>query len=156
MKLILPEKLFYLITNQESLILEQFERKVSFWDTVLLLHGWKFAKIRKWGGEFWGKELSPGAEIFRIEHSQKFEVVCQKCCQTGNTDFWGSFSGVRSDDFRELKRARVERKVGFKQGLNGDFWGWRECSKVSPSAAWGFLRSQAPVALPERNIILTN
>ena len=32
--LIFSERLFYLDTNQESPILEQFERKVSFWDTL--------------------------------------------------------------------------------------------------------------------------
>ena len=34
MTLIFSERLFYLDTNQESPILEQFERKVSFWDTL--------------------------------------------------------------------------------------------------------------------------
>ena len=35
MTLIFSERLFYLYTNQESPILEQFERKVSFWDTLI-------------------------------------------------------------------------------------------------------------------------
>ena len=35
--LIFSERLFYLDTNQESPILEQFERKVSFWDTLILM-----------------------------------------------------------------------------------------------------------------------
>ena len=82
-------------------------------------------KSGSWVASF-GGVFSPGAEIFRIEHSQQCEVVCQKCCQTGKTDSLGSFSGhrdhgIRSNEFGELKRARVERKVGFKRGF---IWGF--------------------------------
>ena len=36
--LIFSERLFYLDTNQESPILEQSERKVSFWNTLGVCH----------------------------------------------------------------------------------------------------------------------
>ena len=58
-------------------------------------------------GWFWGKELSPGAEIFRIEHSQQ---CAKNVAKRGTLIFEAHFpvtgiTAFRSNEVGELKRA---------------------------------------------------